>query len=158
MRKRSSNRAVQAFVFLGIVALLVMIFLPILERARKSSSRLPCPTNLRQIGTGILLYSNDHGRWCPPDLDAMVKLGILNESSLTCPNDRTVRYTYIGGGRLFSSFGQDEPLAYDPLGNYGPEDGSNVLFGDGHVEYLDRRQFIDRVLKATTKPTTSTTH
>jgi hypothetical protein len=43
-----------------VVALLVAILLPALNAARERANRVKCASNLKQIGLGMTLYSNDY--------------------------------------------------------------------------------------------------
>src|SRR2546430_1901067 len=51
---------VELLVVIGIIAVLIGILLPSLSKARESSRRAACLSNLRQLGMMIQFYANDY--------------------------------------------------------------------------------------------------
>lgn len=51
---------IELLVVMAIIALLIGIFLPALSAARRTAKDIQCRSNLRQIGTAVVSYGNDH--------------------------------------------------------------------------------------------------
>src|SRR3954453_6650709 len=56
---------VELLVVIGIIALLISILLPALNKARESANRTACLSNIRQVGMAVLAYSNGNKGYFP---------------------------------------------------------------------------------------------
>lgn len=120
------------------------------------ANRVKCASNLRQIGQGIALYANDHHGNYPDDFRPLFLECDVNTEVFTCPSsndDRAVgntkeeianniltkghcSYIYFGKG-LKEPVDPDKIIAIEHLPNHEVE-GMNVLYADGHVDWLDQ--------------------
>jgi prepilin-type processing-associated H-X9-DG protein len=60
---------VELLVVIGIIALLVAMLLPALQKAKAAANTTACAANMRQIGTALVLYSNANKGYLPYQSD-----------------------------------------------------------------------------------------
>jgi hypothetical protein len=151
----------------GEVALMTSILLPSLNRARETANRVKCASNMRQIGMAILLYSNDMKGAYPPDLGTLLKTEDITAAVFVCPDtgkspppgmspdeaadwvNKNTDYVYIGSN-LKQGAAPSVVVCYEKPEDHG-NDGQNILFGDGHIEFC-KPELAQKLINDSTNP------
>jgi prepilin-type processing-associated H-X9-DG protein/predicted Zn finger-like uncharacterized protein len=137
---------------IGLVLVPTVILLPALNAARITANRVRSAQNLHQIGQACAQYGNAYDQNYPPDLGILCTTENLTPQTFVSPNSQTAApdnltgaaavnwvdnfsdYIYTGSGLKLRS----DPsivVAYEKEQiNHG--NGINVLFMDGHVEFM----------------------
>ena len=134
---RSGFTLIELLVVIAIIAILAAILFPVFAKAREAARKTSCLNNMKQIGTGLMMYAQDYdetmvsgtfgtypaGIWGSPQwntwnwgyalslLDPYVK----NSNVYTCPSD-TQKATR---GGIIMSYGYSEYI-YDSGRKYSP--------------------------------------
>ena len=147
---------------LFVCVCLSSILLPSLNRAREQAQRVKCASNLRQIGQAAQIFANEHNGNFPDTFEPLLTHADLTSEVFVCtssndtaapgPDTKTqaanlargghLSYVYVGKGlNALSGPGATGKavLAYEPLSNHS-NGGINVLFSDGHVEFVPAAQ------------------
>jgi prepilin-type processing-associated H-X9-DG protein len=124
-----------------VVAMAVLI--PTMSGFEETADREKSANNLRQIGQALLLYANENKGAYPDNLQALTRTQDLAEEALRSPvgpakNGPDIVFLAAKAGK---ASGQAEvAVAYDAaMVDLG--EGTNVLYGDGHVAWVEAADF-----------------
>jgi len=125
------------------------IIIPALSSARSRARSVSCMNNLKLLGTGLMMYADDHSNTLPaPNGKAgLEKLlpDYIDKKAFVCPADNSGEYYIYTGGALNIAKLQTPsryPVAFDPPGLH-KNNVVNVLFADGHVSTLSIKNYSD---------------
>jgi len=115
---------IELLVVIAIIAILAAILFPVFAQAREKARQTTCLSNLKQVGTGMLMYTQDYDETFP--YNRFIGSGgatwfnwkyailpyIKNQQIYECPNARP-QYSYmIGDSRPWRGSPMDETWAH----------------------------------------------
>jgi prepilin-type N-terminal cleavage/methylation domain-containing protein len=65
-KKQSAFTLVELLVVIGIIAVLISVLLPAVQKARRAANTVACLSNLRQVGIAIHTYASSSSGYLPP--------------------------------------------------------------------------------------------
>ncbi len=122
---------IELSIVIFIILILAGILLPVLSKVRESGRRTQCASNLKQIGFGLTLYSNENNETFPTGATAMTALNTLypdyvwERKAFMCPSDNLVTSATNVGITANDPFDKDE-CSYGYDRTHGPADVSGV--------------------------------
>jgi prepilin-type N-terminal cleavage/methylation domain-containing protein len=151
---------VELLVVIGVIAILIALLLPALNRAREQAIRTQCASNLRQLGNFLAFYSNQYRNgmpifipstlpdnnyylypWTAPSYGEYVGVGLLIPAGIVpaARENAPGSYTLSTQGRVFYC-----PLPARPYNNYEdyPKWGRTDAAGTIRMNYSMRPEFV----------------
>ena len=83
---------IELLVVIAIIAILAAILFPVFARARENARRSSCASNLKQIGLGVMQYTQDYDEIYPP---------IRHQNSTFTPNWGQMIYPYVKSTQVY---------------------------------------------------------
>jgi prepilin-type processing-associated H-X9-DG protein len=148
-----------------IGGMVISVMLPSLCKSRETANVAKCSSNLHHIGLAISLYAQDNGGHYPASLAVLLRDEQITSAVMICPssNDEVsgaadtaaivadvaaaetnaaghrhcLSYVYVGQKLTTATATATTIVAYEPLSNH-QSGGTNVLFGDGHAEWIGK--------------------
>src|SRR5690606_7921754 len=121
---------IELLVVIAIIAILAAILFPVFARARENARRTSCLSNLKQIGIGVMMYTQDYDEKFPVTAWSSKQLPPngcwYSDSSCAAGSTYTwfwpqTIYPYTKSDQLFNC-PNGEATAYPYAGNYGAND------------------------------------
>jgi prepilin-type processing-associated H-X9-DG protein len=143
--RRGWRGVIATLAVVGVLLLLAAMLLPALSHSREKGRTAISMSNLKQIGLGLAMFAEQHEGKLPATIDELVPSLITNGRVLLDVQSGE-KFVYIGAGRTWQEGGGDNVVAYSPV----DMNGRNVLFSDGHVQWISSSQFNEKMSRTMT--------
>ena len=142
MRRRRGFTLVELLVVIGIIAALIAILMPALNKARQQALTIKCASNLHNQGIALTMYTQQYGFY-----PGHAHFG----SVIYAVWPTRLRNLMNNDQQVFFCPAQESGFEWQVTtnGTAGTADsaygynGSNVLFCDGHVQWYTQKELVD---------------
>lgn len=114
MKRQLGFTLVELLVVIGVIAILVALLLPAMQRARQQAGWVQCQSNLRQVGIAISNYSIGNGGYAPAWTRYKSLSGRFDNSTEPAWTQLLERYVGPAGSRIYNCPAYPE----EPVMNY----------------------------------------
>jgi len=100
-QKRNAFTLIELLVVIAIIAILAAILFPVFAQAREKARQTSCLSNMKQIGLGIMQYTQDYDEGYPPAFygssasqtwsswPVIIQPYVKNTQIFSCPSEKT---------------------------------------------------------------------
>ena len=148
MKKTRGFTLIELLVVIAIIAILAAMLLPALQSARERGRRGSCVSNLKQIGTALMQYSQDYREKMPAGNCRTSSTVSAEAGSSNLSYAANLAYGYVPG-YIAGNNGSESALGADLDGtkensktnhtNYG-----NILFADGSTRGFNGAEWFSK--------------
>jgi len=151
-RRVPTSRLIEAFVALGMLAILGAILFPTFSRAREKARQPACMANMKQLALAIEMFAKDYEGRLPGAVtwEEDIMPYVKNEHLFECPSrlDREeggyALNPLVAGKKLDDIDDKANTVLLYEVDEHGQpvfphNDGANFAFVDGHVKWFSKR-------------------
>jgi prepilin-type N-terminal cleavage/methylation domain-containing protein/prepilin-type processing-associated H-X9-DG protein len=101
MSQRRAFTLIELLVVIAIIAILASILFPVFARARENARRASCQSNLKQLGLGILQYTQDYDERLPLATTSLSTTGALGGWVTFYASDASANAFSVSQGSIY---------------------------------------------------------
>ena len=102
---------IELLVVIAIIAILAAILFPAFAKARESARRISCVSNMKQIGSGIIQYTQEYDEKLPPAegngnfvWPVLVKPYVQDSAIYKCPSNSSIAFMDNTGNTILNHY------------------------------------------------------